>query len=106
MRLSFLPRLRQTIDELIHDQLGGQYADQGHVVLEADCLSSTDFIDQLLDRSRLEYAALADFFRSQQLSRVTRFRTIEEALRFRCPVRLLGPLVDRGRNQTLGAALQ
>ena len=50
-------------DELVYHELGRKDADQRHAVFDSDRQPPAEFIDQHLDRGRLEEATLSNLCR-------------------------------------------
>src|SRR5438128_2064352 len=68
----------ETVDETVHDDLRREDADQGHVVLDADRLAVTEFLNEPADCVGVEDAILAHLGVREQVVEISRPIASEE----------------------------
>src|SRR5947207_482367 len=96
----------EMVDETIHDALRREDADQSHVVLDADRLAVTEFLNEPADCERIEDAVLAHLVVREQVVEVSGFVAGKEGTPSGCAVRLLGALPDGRRYEVACDVLQ
>src|SRR3972149_5148232 len=100
----------EAVDELVDEELGGEDADKGHVVLDPDRPAAPELFEEEGGGAGVEDAVLLDPVEGQEVVDIVlrqgRWAGTEEALGLRRPVGLLGAAADGGRGQVGGDLLQ